>query len=221
MLTRNAGTLRAVWYRHWLEHAGAALVALGVAAPLCVAYGVAVYRGRDPLVAHVVSATAAAWFLPLFLHGTGIRTNDLQPGHRSLYYTLTLPVPRSVLVWTRFAVACASATVLQALMLGINAATLTLVGSLVPFGAMAAASTVATLLMLTVVAAIGLMNLWDDRIGLLGFPVAFIVVMLVGWRGAVGLIASVPVPWSSVATMGVAIGTMLALTMLLARTRDF
>jgi hypothetical protein len=246
VLTHVRGTWRAVWYRHWLEHAGAALVALGSVVVLCVVYAVTVlvrmnrytsageipdsYRLLDaavdetqlvPLGTHVLIAAAAAWLLPLFLHGTGIRTNDLRPGHPSLSYTLTLPVARSRLVWTRFVVACVSAILLQALVLGVNAATLTLLDYPMPFGAMAAASTLATLLLLTVVAAIGLMNIWDDRAVGYAVPLLFIGLALAGWQRSTGLIGSATVPWTAVASLGLLLGASLAVTTLVARFRDF
>jgi hypothetical protein len=221
MLTADLDTTRAVFYRHWLEHAGAAVVALGFAALLCAGYAVAMYAGRDPFTAHIIVAATAAWLLPLFLHGTGIRTNDLQPGHRSLHYTLTLPVPRSLLVWTRFAVAAVSATVLQMLLLWINTATATLLGGAAPLAAMAAASALATLLLLTVVAAINLMNIWDDRMWFLAFPFAFAVTTLAGWQRAVGLVGGATAPWTTAAIMGLAIGASLALTTWIAHRRDF
>jgi hypothetical protein len=221
MLTGGLDTTRAVLYRHWLEHAGAAVVALCAVAMLCAGCAVAMYAGRDPLAAHIIVAAIAAWLLPLFLHGTGIRTNDFQPGHRSLYYTLTLPAPRSLLVWTRFAVACVTAAVLQTLLLGINVATAALFAVAVPFGAMAAASMLALLLLLTVLAGIGLANIWDDRMWFLAFPLAFIVMRLAEWQQALDRSSSADVPWTVVALMSLAIGASLALTVWIAHKRDF
>ena len=219
MLTR--GAWGSVWYRHWLEHAGAALVALGAVVFCAAGFAVAVGLGRDPVAAHVYVAATTASVLPLFLRGTGIRTNDLYPGHPSLAYTLTLPVARTRLVWTRFVVASASAGLLQAFMLGANVTTLLLLGHAVPLGAMALVSALATLLLLVVVAAWGVVDLWDDRLPQWILGGAAMGLIFGGWSRLIGLLASTAVPWTAVAAMGLLIGASLALTTLVARIRDF
>jgi len=220
VLTR--GVWGAVWYRHWLEHAGAVLVALGSVVFLGVAFVLAVtVVGRDPSVAHAFYAALAAWILPLFLHGTGVRTNDLLPGHPSLLYTLTLPVPRSRLVLTRFAVACVSGALLQGLLLVVDTVATALLGHSVPVGAMATASLLATVLLLAVVAVIGVVNLWDDRLAQWVVLMAIIGLALGGFVRTTGLIGSAVVPWTAVGVTGAVAVASVALTTLIARTREF
>jgi hypothetical protein len=221
MLTPDRAAWRAIWYRHWLEHAGAALIALGVVAFCAVGFVVAVAAGGDPFGAHLLVSATTALMLPLFVHGTGIRTNDLMPGHPSLSYTLTLPVHRTRLIWTRFALACASATLLQASMLGANVSTLLLLGHAVPLGGMALTSALATLLLSAVVAVWGLVNLWDDRLPQWILAGAVLGLVFGGWPPLTDLLSSTAVPWTAVAAMGLLIGASLALTTLVARIRDF
>jgi len=65
------------------------------------------------------------------------------------------------------------------------------------------------------------MHVWDDRLGYSVFPLVFIGLALAGWQRTTGLIGGAAVPWTAVAVMGLALGASLALTTLVARTRDF
>ena len=98
-----------------------------------------------PWAAHTWVSTGAAVIVGIFLAGTGIRTNGFQPGHRSMYYTLTLPISRFGLIWTRFASACAAVYVLFAAMLVLDCAVLLVMRQPVPLGPMAMSSFLAGL----------------------------------------------------------------------------
>jgi len=98
---------------------------------------------------------------------------------------------------------------------------LTAMGSSVPFGQMASATALATLLLLIAVAVIGLMNVWNDRMGYTSSPILLMGAAFVGWQPMTALLGSTTVPWIGIAGMVLLIGGPLALTAVLARTRDF
>ena len=106
-----------IWYRHWMEMRSGLCVAAILMALMSLLFPIVVggstgwyaQSGRiikelDALTPHL-TAMGPAHFLPwgahtwacvvaavmvgIFLAGTGIRTNGFQPGHASMYYTLT------------------------------------------------------------------------------------------------------------------------------------
>jgi hypothetical protein len=124
-----------IWYRHWVEMRPGVLVFVG----LCLWFGIAIvgpWRSLEfgqplpltPLGRAVGAEEALVWaefagrILPfslaasLALSGAGFRTFFMPIA--PVVYTLTLPISRSRLIWTRFAaglgVACVGAAVLTA-----------------------------------------------------------------------------------------------------------
>jgi len=238
-----------LWYRHWLEIRGGLSVALAGVTILCFFYPIMLHgssswfaesgrviselsalapelpaMGPDrffPWGVHVQLSTVAALIAGIFLAGTGIRTNDWSPRHPSVYYTLMLPVSRFEMIWTRFATACAAAFLLFAVMLILDSAALLAMGHTVPLGPMAQSSFFAGLLVVLIMAAFGLLNLWDDR------PVGTIWVMAIiaafywKWTPASDLVAGTSVPWTVVAVIVGSITATQFLSALIARKRDF
>ena len=238
---------RAIWYRHWLEIRFAATVAGIAVGLLCLLHVTVVSLGatgappepdRIPwLVGYAWSFGAAALFAGLLLGGTGIRTGGLEPGHPSLYYTLTLPASRFGLIWTRFAVAAAAAAALLAAMLTAGAVALLVTGQDVPVGVLAASGIRAGLLAVALQAVVGLLlPLWDARLGPLAF-VAVVVAGLVsagnvfndntaawtyGWTpAALAFIAGRPVSWGVAGVLALMVAASLSLAALSARRKDF
>src|SRR6185437_11333611 len=99
-----------------------------------------------PWAAHTWASAGAAIIVGIFLAGTGVRTNGFQPGHPSMYYTLTLPISRFELIWTRFASACVAVYVLYAATLVADCAILLVMRQQVPLGPMAVSGFLAGLL---------------------------------------------------------------------------
>jgi hypothetical protein len=162
-----------IWYRHWIEIRSGLCVAAVFMTLMCLLFLVEVFGGTSsyahtgqivsalnaltpqlaamgperflPWGAHTWASAAAAVMVGIFLAGTGIRTNGFQPGHLSMYYTLTLPISRFELMWTRFVSACAAVYVLFAGMLVVDCAILLMMRQPVPFGRMALSSFLAGL----------------------------------------------------------------------------
>jgi hypothetical protein len=238
-----------VWYRHWLEIRIGLTTSLIWSGLLCLLYPVFMLGGFNWFVTsgrithelsvvaprlaamgserffswgtHVWISAAAALFVGLFLGDTAIRTSG-QPGMGSLYYTLTLPVSRFDLIWTRFATACAAAFGLLATMLVFDCAVLLVIGRSVPIGAMAASSFLAALLVPPVMAVFGLLiPLWGVKVLLPAVMVAGFAVVQWAWTPAMGFIASQSVPWNTIGLLLLIVGAALSTAAVVAQHKDF
>lgn len=239
---------RAILYRHWLEVRGK-LIAGGIVGILlsildvaAVSFGTQPGSEGFPLVAHIWLSGVAALFAGLFLGGTGIRTDTIEPGHPSLYYTLTLPVSRFALIWTRSAIALAATLALFAAMLVAVLIALLTTGLGVPPGEMAKASLLIGLLAVPLQAVVGLLApMWDDRLRPLALALALSVVafsviaylnydpgdlpwLVLGlpWLApAMAFIGSPPDPWHALGAAVLIVALSLSISTLIARRRDF
>lgn len=236
----------AILYRHWLEMRGV-LVAAGVVVALLSMFNLVAFSlvpmgwtGAEPFVPrvdHNWSSGAAALFVGLLLGGTGVRTGVFEPGHPSLYYTLTLPASRFALIWTRLALACAATAALFTVMLVVNGLALRLTGHGVSPGAMAASSFLAGLLAVAMQAALGLLlPLWDERLA--PWAIAAVVVAVVlsvgnvandntaawsyGWAPtAITFIAGPPASWSgAVGALALIVAASLSIAAFITRRKD-
>lgn len=241
---------RAIWYRHWLEIRGGLLVAALIVALMCLAYPIFVFEAARvfartsgleggalevfaeplpslgaerffPWAAHAWLCGAVAWSIGLFLGGTGIRSNSFEPRHPSVVHTLTLPVSRLDLLWTRFAASCAATLVLLAAMLVVNCAVMLVVGRPVPLGAMAASSALSGLILVVVLAVLGMVMVWDDRFVGFVFPVALLVAIVYGWPAMARFVGSPGVPWNALVVLLPVAAAALAVTAVTAARRDF
>ena len=238
-----------IWYRHWTEMRGGlcvAAVCMGAASllfavmvggstswyaqsgriikefnaltPQVTAMGPARFL---PWAAHTWASAAAAIVVGIFLAGTGIRTNGFQPGHPSMYYTLTLPVSRFELIWTRFASACAAVYVLFAAMLVADCAILEVMRQPVPFGPMAVSSFLAGLVVIASMAVFGvLVSLWKEQLSGLVF-IAIAATTQWAWPTLLHFAGSPAMPWLWIGAILLVTGSALSAATILARRLDF
>jgi hypothetical protein len=238
-----------IWYRHWIEMRGGLCVAVGCMAAACLLFAAAVggstswyaQSGRIisefqalvprltamgparflPWAAHTWVSAGAAVFVGIFLAGTGIRTNGFQPGHLSMYYTLTLPISRFDLIWTRFASSCAAVYALFAAMLVIDCAVLFIMRQPVPLGPMALSSFLAGLLVVPAMAVFGvLVPLWKEQAGGLLY-VAVAAAFQWAWAPLLRFAGSPGIPWLSIGLIFLVTGAALSAAAVLARHQDF
>lgn len=239
-----------IWYRHWIEirsglcvaaivmalmsmlfpvvvggstgwyaHSGRVITELDALTPHLTAVGPARFL---PWGAHTWASAAAAMMVGLFLGGTGIRTNGFQAAHLSMYYTLTLPISRFELIWTRFASACAAVYVLFAAMLVVNCAILILMHQPVPLGPMAVSSLLAGLLVVPVMAVFGvLVPLWKEQVSGLLFVLAIGAAVHWAWPTILRFAGSLDIPWLSIAAILLITGAALSAAAILARRQEF
>jgi hypothetical protein len=204
---------------NWFAHSGRIINELDALTPHLAAMGPAHFL---PWGAHTWASAAAAVMVGIFLAGTGIRTNGFQPGHLSRYYTLTLPISRFELIWTRFASACAAAYVLFAAMLVVDCAVLLVMGLPVPFGPMAASSFLAGLLVVAVMAVFGvLVPLWKEQVSALLFVLAISAAVHWGWPSILRFAGSLDIPWLSIGALLLFTGGALSTAAILARRQEF
>jgi hypothetical protein len=96
--------LTATLYRHWLElRSPLRIVAVpgGILLALADMVMLLSWGGDSALHVHGACSVLAALLAGITCGGSGVRTTGLMPGHPSISYTLTLPVPRFRLIWTR------------------------------------------------------------------------------------------------------------------------
>jgi hypothetical protein len=204
---------------NWFAHSGRIINELDALTPHLAAMGPAHFL---PWGAHTWASAAAAVMVGIFLAGTGIRTNGFQPGHLSMYYTLTLPISRFELIWTRFASACAAVYVLFAAMLVVDCAVLLAMRRPVPFGPMAVSSFLAGLLVVAVMAVFGvLIPLWKEQVSGLLFVLAITAAIHWGWPSILGFAGSLEIPWLSIAAIVLVTAAALSTAGILARRLEF
>jgi ABC-type transport system involved in multi-copper enzyme maturation permease subunit len=170
----------------------------------------------------------------LLLGGTGVRT-DLVPGHPSLYYTLTLPVSRFALIWSRFAIALAATVALFAGLLAAALVALLMTGQAASVGEIVKSSLLIGLFAVALQTVVGLLiPMWDDRLGPWAFVIVFVVVILsVGayfnedteawpWLAPLmAFIASPPAPWNVLGGAVLIVALSLSIAALMVRKKDF
>jgi len=239
-----------IWYRHWIEMRGGLRVAAVFIALMCPLFQLAVRGGTNwyahsgriiqelnaltpeltamgpanflPWGAHTWVSAAAAVIVGIFLAGTGIRTNGFQPGHSSIHYTLTLPISRYELIWTRFAGSCAAVYVLFAAMLVVDCAVLLVMRQPVPLGPMAVSSFLAGLLVVPIMAVFGvLIPLWKEQISGLLFVVAITAAIRWAWAPILRFAGSPGIPWLWIGTIVLVTGAALSTAAILARHEEF
>jgi hypothetical protein len=209
-----------LWYRHWLEIRGGLLVAFIGVAFLSAAYPFFA-AGNDGRLPHVWLSSAASWALGVFVWGTGVRTNALQPNHPSYQFTLGLPVSRVRLILTRLAAACAALVALFGIMLVSNSLVLLLTGRAPALGAMAGSSALAALIVVAIMTSWGVIGLVDENHFGWVYPVAFIAALYWAWPATTAFVGSSEVPWSAVATLALVIGVAVSASVVMAYKRDF
>jgi hypothetical protein len=237
-----------IWYRHWLEIRGGLCVAAVFMALMCLLFPVFVggstswfaQSGRIiselnaltprltamgparflPWGAHTWVNLLAAVIVGIFLAGN-IRPNGFQPGQPSMYYTLTLPISRFDLIWTRFASSCAAAYALFAAMLVIDCAVLLMMRQAVPLGPMAMSSFLAGLLVVPVMAVFGvLVPLWKETVtGLLYVVIG--AAFQWAWAPLLRFAGSQGIPWLSIGLIVLVTAAALSMAAMLARRQDF
>jgi hypothetical protein len=210
----------ALWYRHWLEIRVGLLVAFIGVALLSAAYPFFAV-GNDGMVPHVWLSSSASWVLGVFVWGTGVRTNALQPDHPSYQFTLGLPVSRVRLILTRLAAACAALVALFGVMLVSNSLVLLLIGRAPALGAMAASSALAALLVVAIMTSMSVIGLANENHFGWVYPVAFIAALYWGWPATTAFVGSPEVPWTSLATLALVIAAALSASVAIAYKKDF
>ena len=237
-----------IWYRHWIEMRGGLLVAAGCVVVACLLFSLILSGSTSwyaktgriiveltalvpqltemgparflPWGAHTYACAAAAIIIGIFLAGTGIRTNGFQPGHSSMYYTLTLPISRSELIWTRFASSCAAVYVLFAAMLVVNCGILIVRHQPVPLGPMAVSSFLAGVLVVAVMAVFGvLIPLWKEQVSGLVFVLAITAAFEWGWPSILRFAGREDILW--VGAISLVAGAALSGAAILARGHEF
>lgn len=241
--------LRAIWYRHWMEMRGALLVSAVVIGILAAAYPVILlgstswYAETGEIVGeldsfrvafgeleganfvvwglHTQVSLIAAILVGWFLAGSGVRTNSGTPLHPSVQYTLTLPVARFELLWTRWAAACAAVVVLFSSLLIVNALVALLMAEPVPIGTMALSSALCAVLVIGFATFLGMVMVVEERLP--GFLlIALILALYSGlWRWLARFVAGAPVAWMTLAWILLGIGASLSVAALAAESKDF
>jgi hypothetical protein len=150
--------LGATLCRHWLELRFLILATLGPWLVLCAVTAflvVALPPAISPVQVHAWALSMAVVLAGLVFGGTGIRSG-LESAPRSVYYTLTLPVSRFMLSWTRL---CAAAAIAFALVFGVFIAVVVALWSAdhaVPLRALAASMLLGLAAAVTTQAVVGL-----------------------------------------------------------------
>lgn len=226
--------LGATLYRHWLELRFLVLATLGPWLALCAVTAFLVIElqpGVSPVQVHAWGLSLAVVIAGLVFGGTGIRSGH-EIAHRSVYYTLTLPVSRFTLSWTRLGAAAAIAFVLVFGVFIAVVAALWSTGHAVPLRALAASMFVAFAAATTTQAMIGLvMPLVTERFspGLLSLIPAGVIVAIfrtvddrsTGWVRVVRFLEFQPERWDLIGALLLVIVWSLMTAAVLVRVRDF
>lgn len=210
----------ALWYRHWLE-IRAALPATALFAAIVV-----VIAGPDPqhgplaralfenrlagsISAQELSVWASvtrricigAWLLAFSLGGNGVYPMHLRRDG-SVYYTLTLPTPRSRLLWTRQLAGCAASVVFLAGMVAAYSGVVWTMGGSVPVTALAASIAFAAPVLMTWTAVIGaLFTMMNAYWTALAATVLFVASLAPTIDAVAAFPAEGEVPWLPLAGM--------------------
>jgi hypothetical protein len=225
--------LGATFYRHWLELRFLVLATLGPWLALCAVTAflvVAVPPGISPVHVHAWALSIAVVIAGVVFGGTGIRSG-LESAPRSVYYTLTLPVSRFTLGWTRL---CTAAAIAFALVFGVFiavVATLWSAGHAVPLRALAASMLLGLAAAATTQALVGVLPLVTERLSPALLSLVPVVVFLAilrtldddstGWAHVVRILEFQPERWDLIGVLLLVVVCSLATATVLARVRDF
>jgi hypothetical protein len=226
--------LAAILYRHWLELRFLVLATLGPWLVLCALtalLAVALAPATSPVLVYAWALSVAVVLAGIVFGGTGIRSG-LETAHRSAYYTLTLPVSRFTLSWTRL---CTAAVIAFALVFGVFIAVvgaLWLAGRGVPLRALATAMMLGWALAVSIQALVGLaLPLVMERCSpaVMSLIAAGVILAVgrtlndesTGWLHVVQFLQFQPARWDLVGALLLAIVTSLVTAAVLVRVRDF
>lgn len=223
-----------ILYRHWLDLRFMVVASL---APWIVFCGltalvvVAISPDASPVAVHAWALSIGVVAAGLAFGGTGVRPG-LEINHRSVYYTLTLPVSRFMLGWTRL---CAGAGVAGVFVLGLFAtvvAALWLAGRDVPLVSMAVSMLLGLGVAVGIQATVGLaLPLVTERfspavMSLIPFGVILQVGRALddrstGWMQVVRFLEFEPARWDIVGLLLAGVVSSLVAAAVLMRVRDF
>ena len=226
--------LGAILYRHWLELRFLVLATLGPWIVLCAMtafFAVALTPQVSPVLVHAWALSLAVVVAGIVFGGTGIRSG-LEVAHRSVYYTLTLPVSRFMLSWTRL---CTAATIAFALALGVFLAVVAALWSAgrdVPLGSLAASMLLGLAAAVSIQALTGLvLPLVTERFSPALLSLAPVGVILAigrtlddestGWIHVVRFLEFQPPRWDVVGLLLLFVLSSLMVAAVLVRVRDF
>lgn len=242
-----SSSFKALWHRHWVDTWGGLLVATLVTLALAAGFAAKIIldapitlteaetsmptyaplsvqsdaRALTAWSAHAFTTVAASLFLILFIHGTGIRSNDLNAAHPSIYFNLTLPVSRSVLVATRFAMSLLCAAGLIGLLFSINTLVLGIVDYPIPAKEMAQTSLLGFLFLVAATWICDLASIVSEVLALWLIPLTALAVIAVGWDETAGLIAGHAATPARMLAFAAIAALALALSIVIAHKRDF
>ena len=221
--------LTATLYRHWLElRSPLRIVAVPGGILLALADMVMLLnRGADSaLHVHGGCSVIAALLAGITCGGSGVRTAGLMPGHPSISYTLTLPVPRFRLIWTRAIVSALAAAVVTAPVFLATVLFWAVADSSFSIGAVVTTSLMCALLVIATQALFGLvLPMWNENLGPLAVAAAFLAIVFsptVRSSWSTGLTSIVP-PVSPILVATLALIALLSLPFasFIATRRDF
>jgi hypothetical protein len=225
--------LRATLYRHWLELRFLVLATLGPWLALCAVTAflvVAVPPAISPVRVHAWALSMAVVLAGLVFGGTGIRSG-FEIAHRSVSFTLTLPVSRFMLNWTRL---CTAAAIAFVLVFGVFIAVvgaLWSAGHAVPLRALAASmllgfAAAATQALFGLVLPLVTERFSPALLSLI--PVLVILAIIrtledrsAGWAHVVRLLEFQPARWDVIGALLLVILGSLMTAAVLVRVRDF
>jgi hypothetical protein len=169
--------LTATLYRHWLElRSPLRMVAVpgGILLALADMSMLLSWGADSALHVHAACSLLAALLAGITCGGSGVRT--VIPGHpSSIAYTLTLPVPRFRLIWTRSIVSVLAGAVSTAPVLLATLLFWALADSSFPIRAVVTTSLMCGLIVIATQAVFALvLPLWRDGLGLWAVIAVFI-----------------------------------------------
>jgi hypothetical protein len=226
--------LGATLYRHWLELRFRVLATLGPWLVLCAMTAFLVVAAPpeiSPVHVHAWALSLAVVLAGLVFGGTGIRSGP-ETADSSVYYTLTLPVSRFMLGWTRLCTAAAIAFVLVSGVSIAAGAALWSAGHAVPLRALAASMFLGLAAAATIQAVVGLvLPLVTQRFSpaLLSLIPAGVILAIVrtaddrstGWAHVVRFLEFEPERWDLIGALLLVIVCSLATAAALVRVKDF
>jgi hypothetical protein len=226
--------LGATFYRHWLELRLLVLATLGPWLALCAGaafLAVAVPPAISPVRVHAWALSMTVVLAGLVFGGTGIRSG-LEIAHRSVSFTLTLPVSRFMLSWTRL---CMAAAIAFILVFGVSIAVVVALwaaGHPVPLRALAASMLLGFAVAAATQALVGLvLPLVTERFSpaLRSLMPAAVILAIIstlndsstGWAHVVRFLEFQPARWDVIGALLLVILCSLMTAAVLVRVRDF
>ena len=210
--------ISALWYRNRVEMRVGFLLALAASFGVWIGFVVVALlqpaKFNEGWPEHAVACSGAVFYLWFLL--------SVFPILNSNAYTLTLPVSRFDLIWTRFACIGGAAFAVLFWMLALNSALLLVMGTPVRLAAMASSSLIAGLFTVVLAATLGLLAplLHEKAITLL-VPLGFIAAARWGFRSLVDFVASGELSWGLLGGALVMVGLALSTAGLVVRTKEF